>query len=638
MSRLSKEIPFSDVAGIECRHVIYLPPPKGFNKDYHLAKEVIHRKDGTKTSAIRFHENFKRHYWVTREGYRKHTQKKEWEDIDRLQKFTTTESRMLEDIAKTFRGQKLPEGIKVDLRNPRSMKQINRIPYIYGTDISSSAAVKQEKYRMNWPDLNTPSSIAASDTETDMIHGHKRIVMQTLSMKDKVYTAVVRSFFQGMKDDDIKKRLQEALITYLDQDYEILDDKKKPKKDKDGNQIYGNVYRDRKLKWEIDLVDDDGAVVFRVLQKAHEWMPDFMTFWNMEFDIKKMEESAEYHRMNLADMWSDPHVPAPYRFYEFVQGSAQKVTASGKVTPIPPHARWHTVKTPASFYVIDAMCAYKQVRTGKQEERRYSLDFILNKQINRGKLKFDEGSHLSQAEWHVFMQKHYPIEYTIYNVFDCIGIEMLDEKTKDLCVSVPSGAAMSDYSRFNSQPRRVCDKLHYFNLARNKVMGTTSDEMANEMDEKTISLRDWIVMLPAHLVADNGLKIILEYPELRSNIRLHVGDLDVSASYPNGECVFNISKETTKKELISIEGVSEHTRRMQGINLSGGATNAVEFTTGMFGMPTMVQWLEAYQRHREYGVAIASPTAPVALLDDGSDDSFGYEDEVTDTDYASEEA
>lgn len=72
--------------------------------------------------------------------------------------------------------------------------------------------------------------------------------------------------------------------------------------------------------------------------------------------------------------------------------------------------------------------------------------------------------------------------------------------------------------------------------------------------------------------------------------------LDVSASYPNGESVFNISKETTKKELLTIVGVSESVRRMQGINLSGGASNAVEFCTGMFHMPQMTQWLEAYNR------------------------------------------
>ena len=71
--------------------------------------------------------------------------------------------------------------------------------------------------------------------------------------------------------------------------------------------------------------------------------------------------------------------------------------------------------------------------------------------------------------------------------------------------------------------------------------------------------------------------------------------LDVSASYPNGEVVFNISKETTKKELISIDGVTDYMRRAQGINLSGGATNAVEVCTGLFKMPGMSTWLEAYQ-------------------------------------------
>lgn len=72
--------------------------------------------------------------------------------------------------------------------------------------------------------------------------------------------------------------------------------------------------------------------------------------------------------------------------------------------------------------------------------------------------------------------------------------------------------------------------------------------------------------------------------------------LDVSASYPSGEVVFNISKETTKRELCYIDGVSEHTRRMQGINLSAGPTNAVEFCTEMFGLPSLQQMLESFER------------------------------------------
>lgn len=93
---------------------------------------------------------------------------------------------------------------------------------------------------------------------------------------------------------------------------------------------------------------------------------------------------------------------------------------------------------------------------------------------------------------------------------------------------------------------------------------------------------------------DNGLQLIEEYPNLRTNIRGHVGDLDVSASYPNGGCVFNVSKATTHKELIKIQGVSEHAQRMQGINLSAGATNAIEFCTGLYGLPSLEQMLQAF--------------------------------------------
>ena len=58
--------------------------------------------------------------------------------------------------------------------------------------------------------------------------------------------------------------------------------------------------------------------------------------------------------------------------------------------------------------------------------------------------------------------------------------------------------------------------------------------------------------------------------------------------------MFNISKATTHRELISIDGVSDYTRRMQGINLSGGATNAVEITSTLFSMPTLNEMLNQF--------------------------------------------
>lgn len=91
-------------------------------------------------------------------------------------------------------------------------------------------------------------------------------------------------------------------------------------------------------------------------------------------------------------------------------------------------------------------------------------------------------------------------------------------------------------------------------------------------------------------MADNGLQCIEEYPTLRTNARVQVADLDVSASYPNAGVCFNTAKRTTWRELCHIDGVSELKRRRAGINLSGGVTNAVEVAVDLFNVPELNEW------------------------------------------------
>jgi len=58
----------------------------------------------------------------------------------------------------------------------------------------------------------------------------------------------------------------------------------------------------------------------------------------------------------------------------------KKVTASGQVKPINPALQWHTLILTASFYVIDAMCVYRQLRMAAQEEPS-NLNYILQKEL-----------------------------------------------------------------------------------------------------------------------------------------------------------------------------------------------------------------------------------------------------------------
>jgi len=90
------------------------------------------------------------------------------------------------------------------------------------------------------------------------------------------------------------------------------------------------------------------------------------------------------------------------------------------------------------------------------------------------------------------MQEKYPLEYTVYNMFDCISMEILDEITNDLSISLPMFTGCSDFADFKSQPKRTSDKLHYFCLRNKRVVGSVSQEMATDMDDLTVGLGDWI--------------------------------------------------------------------------------------------------------------------------------------------------
>ena len=58
----------------------------------------------------------------------------------------------------------------------------------------------------------------------------------------------------------------------------------------------------------------------------------------------------------------------------------------------------------------------------------------------------------------------------------------------------------------------------------------------------------------------------------------------------------NVSKETTVRELVDIEGIPTAVHGQQTINLSGGATNAIEFCTTMYNFPELVTLLEDFRK------------------------------------------
>lgn len=550
-----------EAKGFECRHATYSPSnnPNQFSSknDVHVVKEYIYDELGNRKPNVRILHNFEREFGVTREMHRKHTDKKEYEELSKLQMFKTNQSNLTNAVSRALHGRPA---------NGTPIRQLAKSPYLYGCDISSTALVKKT-YETKYPHCIHPTaSVAVLDIETDVIRGTDDIIIITLSFKERIYVAINTAFIPAYKEPE--KRIQKLLKEQL-----------------------GDLLTERNATVQIELFDTPGKCCEAVINKGHEWMPDFVVVWNMNFDIPKIIQTFEKEGMNLADMFSAPEVPKDYRFFKYTEGKAQKVTQGGKIMPLHPADRWHVAEFPASFYIVDAMCIYKRIRTAKGNEPSYALDYILNKHIGQGKLKLEGYEHLKGLAWHQALQREEPFFYVVYNVFDCIGVELLDEQTKDVSSTFPALCGNSDFRNFTSNPRRLVDDLHYFYLERDGMVATTGVDMVDENDAMVVGLDAWIVTLPAHLVADNGISLIDGFETLQSMVRYHLADLDIEGTYPTIQVVCNISKETTLRELSRIKDITEREQRIIGINLSGGVVNAMEIGNMAFGLPVLSDWL-----------------------------------------------
>lgn len=473
----------NDIDYIECRFVTHVPTKSTDIPDVHLIKEVQHFKDGTTKPYIRVLKDFSRPYYITKPSKRNHKDKREYEHIDNVNTYYATESGLRSAIAKA-------------LNKPWSNEQYKDLassPYLYGSDITSRSLVKQ-KYQAKYPCNMTPYGVATFDTETDVLNGTNQIIMATVIYKDKSYTAIQKSFLSGFSSPI--DMIQACAKKYISETMEK-----------------------HKLTLDFYIAEDEIDLLKHCFAEVHKWKPDFLAIWNMDFDITKVLDACERANVDPRTILCDPEIPPEFRICRYKQGPSKKVTASGQVKPINPANRWHTLYLSASYYVIDAMCAYRQIRLSDQELPSYSLDYVLKKEGFDGKLSFTEADGYSDLKWHQFMQQNYKLEYIVYNIFDSLVMLELDDKTKDLCVTLPSSAGTTPYDKFNSLPTKIADafatmilqdKQHVLGTVgsnrkkEEKKFGNEEEDVAEyegqdeeeEEDLQRLDLRNWINLSP----------------------------------------------------------------------------------------------------------------------------------------------
>ena len=553
----------------ETRYAIHIPKTE-YREDAHYVKEKVTYSDDTTLNRTFLVKDYQRPIWVSKLAFRGYKDKKEFAPVEELDERMCTQS----EINKTIAGML---GMPHLANQPDSIKNS---PYLYGYDQTSTSLIKLKSLMSN-DFIQTPYSVGAFDIETDIIT--REILIATVVFGTKVHVTILRKYLGGRTEVDGKVAL--AVTKYLPQ--------------------YSG-----KLDIRITVHNDEVDMLKAVFKTANEWAPDFISVWNIFFDFPRVLERLKVANVNPVDVICDQSVPRAYRICKFKEGPTKKEMASGKKMPIKPSLQWHSLISTTKFHAIDSMCVYRQIRMAKQEEPSYALDAILQKVLGSRKLSFEEAEQYKGAKWHMFMQENYPIEYIVYNIYDCLGLLELDAKTKDLAQSLPSGAAMTDFVRFNSNPKKIVDALYIFGLERGRVVGTvpkinrkeedveaddvpeTEVEMTEEEENdpsnyRSLNLKGWIQLLPQNLLLNEGLKCLEDFPDVVTNIRGAVWDVDATAAYPTATMVTNTSKETFVNELISIDGISEEVFREQNLSVCLGGVNSLEYFNVMFGLPSL---------------------------------------------------
>lgn len=588
----------------ECKFAIHLPNKDPSSPDRHFVKERVYYEDGTSEPRITYINNYQRPFWLTKPKFRNFEQKKEYQEIEKLDMYKCTQSRLESTLARA-------------LGRPGSkerLKQLCSSPYVYGADIPSETFIKR-KYQKTW-NKTSENTLCALDIETDVLHGTELPIMVGAVMADKACISVVEGFVEGF--DQVEQRLALLKDKYIEEVLATLnpqgDDDESKSRRKNNREVIEFV-KNTKCEVEFIVVKDAAQAIIETMKRVHKWMPDFLAIWNMNFDIPKILACLAEFNIDPADVFCDPSIPKEIRLCKYKEGNTKKVTASGKVQPISPADQWHTFFLSASFYVLDAMCTYRLIRLGGQELPRYSLDFVLNKELGASKLKLTDGDEHEGLKWHQVMQEKHKLFYCIYNFFDSYMMILLDKKTKDIAFTFTAMVECTSFENFKRQPLRIVTSLFFYLLEKEEggkfvlasmgmkedaadngigeYDGDDSDVEAEEEDDEdglnafggdVLSLSGWVITLPAHMAA-LGLNAVKESKSIRTMLRAFVYDSDATSAYPSATEVANLSKVNTKCEIIAIEGIDEEIFRTCNMNMVTGPVNAMEYTIKMFNAP-----------------------------------------------------
>ena len=476
--------------------------------------------------------------YIARPQFRTNTIKKECERKDHCDVYKTPTTQIASTIFRAINGRNfygyLPE------------KKMLSDPYVYAADIEYAARLKFALNKTNHGKRPQAYNVGHLDIETDVTGSEQIILITFMNGDGNTYVGVLKEFFtKGVvvtpsdTKEDIERKNQELIDKRragVDKLWAKTEREFRGKLSDEARDIYD---KSDSIKIHLNVCDTEVSLIRWIFDKIHESKPDFITIWNIAYDIPYIMNRLKFRGVDPTTVFCHPDVPRQFRKCDFHLDKGKK---DSHITDL-----WSWLHCTDYSCWLDAMCLYGRLRKAKGRDSSYKLNDIGAKEIGAGKLEFGDG------EGHYDMQMKHQVEYTVYNVVDVLILRVMELKNKDVFNLVMlSGDSMMD--EFNHEAIKLKNSFFVYLDGKGMVPGTVGETLDQEFD-KWLHNRGGAVLDPERSFANIAVASLRETDDVGRVCRF-VCDLDVTSEYPSCDMAFNITRETKLATVLNIDNTN----------------------------------------------------------------------------------
>lgn len=512
-----------------------------------VTQHVEEFSDGTKTveNRLKFYNDPKRPYWITKPQFRDHEFKKEFESIDKCDMHICRDSDLERDLSASLG---YPTWGRI-----RPLRQLCSSPYVYGADIPTETLVKQAIMHKVPVGKIANYSKGGFDIESE-VTGEKRINVITFIHEHEIFTCALReyceiwdvpgdpkSYHHPATEDDVRAVIDRLLGSYL-------------------HKHQFNV--------TFKICDTELDLIKWIFAQIHKCKTNYIGIWNMGFDIPKIIERIEALGADPEAIMCHPEVPKAYRYVKWFEDKATVAHFTDK---------WHWVSIAGYSQFVDSMCLYARLRKVNGRDSSYSLDAISNKELGQGKLHFGDITN------HSYQQRYNFLEYIAYNINDVMIMMLMEWKNSDL--SALSGlCGVSTPREFSRQTAMLRNDAYVYARSKGYVPASAALTMFGKVD-KSVGKAGGTV-LPPNKATGVGISATKELAGLDTMVSVLANDLDYTSMYPSFMKTANISRETELMTAISVNGYPLRDIEKLFSNLLIPEVGAIEVATYFYELPS----------------------------------------------------